>query len=272
MGPAIERIMSENVETMAVTEQVLAGFAAGQPLDAETQAQLGTLLDQIEANITEADERPLVREVRAHFDAALIGPGSERAHVASQLLRIGQVNREAMARVNDEAKRLGNAGAWSAVFVGFLGFGAGLLVLGRIVTRFIDPLEDLDSVLRAAREGDSKRRCQPNRGPIELRRMAQAVNVVLDARLHSSAAPDRASADPRHSDSALNALLERLGKPAAVVGAGRIQRANGQLLELLSGDGGSELRQHLLSGTLPAEWESIDLESQGQLVLLPAIR
>lgn len=270
MGPAIERIMAENVETMAATEELLAGFATGEALDGETQARLRSQLDRIEANITEDAERPLVADVRAHFDTALLGPGSARTHVALQLLRIGQVNREAMARVNDEAKRLGNAGAWSAVSVGFLGFGAGLLALGRIVTRFIKPLEDLDGVLRAAREGDTKRRCVAHQGPVELRRMAQAVNVVLDTRLHEGATPDPSDGVPELFDSAVQALLERVNKPAAVIGGGRLQRANQQLLELLSQQGGQELRQRLLGDARPEEWEWVDLESSGRLVLLPA--
>src|SRR5690606_10583043 len=135
--------------------------------------------------------------------------------------------------------------------------------LARIGTRFIKPLEDLDAVLRAAREGDTMRRCVAHHGPVELRRMAQAVNVVLDARLHEAATPAPDGGESQLFDSALRALLERVNRPAGVVGGGRLQRANRQLLDLLSQQDGRELRQRLLGDARPEDWELIDLESNG---------
>jgi nitrogen fixation/metabolism regulation signal transduction histidine kinase len=94
-----------------------------------------------------------------------------------------QINRDAMRNVDEEARRLGGAGAWAAVFVGFLSFLLSVFVLVRFQNRFIRPLVDLHEVLEGAREGDRLRRCRLHDAPREVIQVTQAVNRLLDERL-----------------------------------------------------------------------------------------
>ncbi len=272
MGPAIERIMEENVETMSAAEEILAELATPEPMRGDVRRRLEELLDHIEENISEDAERPLVADLRGQFTAALEGAGGERIQVARLLMRLGRVNRDAMFRVDEEARHLGNAGAWSAVFVGFLGFAIGLLALTRIATRFIEPLEDLDAVLSAAREGDSNRRCRTHFGPVELRRMAHSINALLDQRAIEARTAVDASSGHSLADAAVGVLLQRTGAPTCIVRrGGRIDRANEPMLALLGSDRGAAVRRSLHdTDTAPADWEVVDLPSvAAKLFVLP---
>jgi nitrate/nitrite-specific signal transduction histidine kinase len=103
------------------------------------------------------------------------------------LERLVEVNRNAMAAVDERAKRLGSAGAWSAVFIGALTFLLSLIVLARLERRFVQPLLELHEVLNATRQGHLLRRCRSNvDAPREVLNLTQTINRLLDERLAES--------------------------------------------------------------------------------------
>jgi methyl-accepting chemotaxis protein len=185
MGPAIELILQENVYSIVAAEEILAELAetGSTPLTPEARARVGQALDNAKRNVTEEDERPTLTALERALAPAMGGePEGRRQAVASarQLLRI---NREAMRQVDQEARRLGGAGAWAAVFVGFLSFLLSVFVVVRLQKRFTRPLVDLHQVLEGAREGDRLRRCRLADAPREVIQVMQAVNRLLDERL-----------------------------------------------------------------------------------------
>jgi methyl-accepting chemotaxis protein len=109
-------------------------------------------------------------------------PDGRRQAVAS-VRQLIQINRDAMRKVDEEARRLGGAGAWAAVFVGFVSFLLSVFVVVRLQKRFVRPLVDLHQVLEGAREGDRLRRCRLADAPLEVIQVTQAVNRLLDERL-----------------------------------------------------------------------------------------
>ena len=184
MGPAIERILQENVWSIMAAEEMLAEFAeAGAPLTPEARARVGQALDNAKRNVTEEEERPVLAAVERALPSAMDGePGARRQAIAS-LRQLIQINREAMRKVDEEARRLGSAGAWAGAFVGFLSFLLSVFVVVRLQKRFVRPLVDLYEVLEGAREGERLRRCRLEDAPLEVIQVTRAVNRLLDERL-----------------------------------------------------------------------------------------
>ena len=185
MGPAIERILQENVYSTIAAEEMLAELAeaGGETLTPEARARVGQALDNAKRNVTEEEERPVLAALERALPSAMeVEPDGRRQAVAS-VRQLIQINRDAMRKVDEEARRLGGAGAWAAVFVGFVSFLLSVFVVVRLQKRVVRPLVDLHQVLEGAREGDRLRRCRLADAPREVIQVTQAVNRLLDERL-----------------------------------------------------------------------------------------
>lgn len=184
MGPAIGRILEENVYSLKASEEMLAILAslAGKPAEPETRQDYLSALKRMRDNVTEADEAPVIERISARSQGTLEGDGPSLQESIRDLRLLGEINRQAMRRVDQEAQRLGAAGAWVAVFIAVLAFLLSALVVRRIHSRILEPFTDLYQVLEAARSGDPYRRCQSAEAPLEVKRIQQAVNALLDER------------------------------------------------------------------------------------------
>jgi hypothetical protein len=244
MAPAIDRIIGENLYSLEATEEMLAVAASAGTVE-ERWPRFDAALVRAESNVTEASERPHLAVLRRKGRAALSGDLEARAAVVAALSDLSDVNRGAVVRRDEEARRLGYAGAWAAVFLGAVSFAWGLLAVSRARRRVIEPLHEVGSVLDAARAGDRYRRCRKLPAPIELDRILDGVDDLLDARTLRQFAEEpslRALVDRP----VLTFLLEQRPGPAWVVTAdGAIDAANRAGLERLAGDDGAELRQQL---------------------------
>ncbi len=195
MGPAIEQILEENVDSLVAAEEILAELAAsgGNNASPQARARIAEALRRAEENVTEAGEITVLETVRANLDAALSGVRPSTVVVVRALEALMKINREAMHTVDEEAKRLGRAGAWAATFIGIVSFPLSLVAIARLRTRVIDPLAELHDVLEAVHEGDPYRRCRPCDAPQELQQVRNVVNTLLDERLTDRSGADAAS-------------------------------------------------------------------------------
>jgi len=271
MGPAIARILDENVTSIMAAEEVLAAVAtsAGDPVSATDRQSVAEALDRAQRNVTEEEERPVLLRLTGELDAALEGNRDVRPAVVEDLRELIRINRAAMSRVDAEARRLGTAGAWAVALLGFLSFLLSLLGVSLLNRRILRPLEDLHAVLEAMRRGDLLRRCHPGEAPIEVRQVARGVNRLLDERLLASEPGDREALDRE----ALKELMERAPGGAAVVDAhGTIVQANRRMLERLSATGGETVRAAMTAGgEAPPGLEIVKLgDEAGRLCLLSA--
>lgn len=185
MGPAIERILQENVYSIVAAEEILAELAqaGSEPLSPEARARVREALNNAKRNVTEEEERPVLAAIERALPSAMEGEPEGRRLAVGAVRQLIQINRDAMRNVDQEARRLGGAGAWAAVFVGFLSFLLSVFVIVRLQKRFVRPLVDLHQVLEGAREGDRLRRCRLADAPREVIQVTQAVNRLLDERL-----------------------------------------------------------------------------------------
>ncbi|ACY16538.1 hypothetical protein [Haliangium ochraceum] len=247
MSPAIERILEENVVSIEAAEEMLALLAQGRgmPLGESERARFAEALIRAENNLTEDDEIPVLTEMRQSWPGAVEGEAVASDRLVSALRQLVSINRNAMLRIDERAKRMGVAGAWAGVFMGLLGFVASLGLIRRLRDQIMSPLAELYTTLEAARRGDSFRRCSSVHAPGELRSIFQSVNLMLD-REHVAAqrSPDD---DGREAVRVtLEHLLDLAEAPAYVVDAcGEIVAANRDGLELLEGEGEGGLREAL---------------------------
>ncbi len=185
MGPVIERILQENVYSIVAAEEMLAAFAevSDGPLSSDARTRARQALDNAKQNVTEEQEVPTLAAIERNLPAAMGGDSAAQTQLVVSIGELIRINREAMRDVDEEARRLGNAGAWAAVFVGFLSFVLSVILVVRLQKRFVRPLIDLHEVLEAAKQGERLRRCRPSDAPHEVIQVTQAVNRLLDERL-----------------------------------------------------------------------------------------
>jgi hypothetical protein len=198
MGPAIEQIIEENLYSIEAGEQLLAELAraGGGPVSSAGRNKMRETLRRATRNVTEAAERPILESLARALPGAMAGEARARDAVISDVERFIGVNREAMTRVDRDARRLGTSGAWAVVLLGFLSFSMSLWVLSRLRRRVLAPLMELMDVLERFRQGTTLRRCRAPDAPYEFARIAESLNQLLDEKLSQQAGRRRrASAD-----------------------------------------------------------------------------
>lgn len=185
MGPAIAHIFDENVYSIVAAEEILAELAeaGGTAMETDQSARVRRLLVEAQNNVTREDERAAIAVLERSLPSAMEGDPDARRQVVISARQLVRTNREAMHRADEEARRLGSAGAWAAVLVGFLSFLSSVFVVVRLQRRFLRPLAELDEVLEKARQGDRLRRCRLADAPREIIQVMQSTNRLLDERL-----------------------------------------------------------------------------------------
>lgn len=245
MSPAIERILQENVYSIAAAEEMLAmvARAGAQPMPAGEQPRFAEALQRAESNITEGEEQEVIARIRGSQAAALAGDMAARIVVVDALQELMRINRSAMRAVDREAQRLGTAGAWSIVFTAIAGFALSLAIIRRLRRRILTPLSDLYRTLEAARAGDPYRRCTAVDAPMEIRRIFHAVNRLLDQQQVDELSRQETERAQDIERTALLHLLEQEPAPAFVVDErGQLAAMNSRGLSRLSEDDGEALR------------------------------
>jgi PAS domain-containing protein len=267
MSPVIELILRENVVSLAAVEEMLASLALAQGSEAEPAGALvrrfDAALEQARANVTEPGEPPVLAAVADGREAALAGDPESLRQVAEALVDLGGINRAAMRRMDENAKRLGNAGAWAVVFLALCALGLSVAVVGRLRRRVVEPLERIHA---AVIDEHRERRCHVAGGSRELTRIGKEIDRLLD----DFERIDRSTRIPIGGPERplLLALLETRGQPVVIAdGAGRPIAANRAAQELLLGEDGPRLRGMLeepaAGGPGSSRWSSAALGYEG---------
>lgn len=252
MSPAIARILRENVYSNAAVEEMLALLAEPEREDTlEIRRQrFEQALQRARNNVTEPEETPVLERIAQYSSAAVAGDARATVTVVQALQHLAAINRQAMVMADQEAQRLGTAGAWVAVFIAAIAFVMSLIVIRRLERHVINPLVELYDVLDTVRTGNPHRRCRMVAAPEEIRRVLSSVNALLDGR---NSPPSREM--HAHMASERGALLHFLEQhPHAMVlvdAHGDIVAANSRGLALLGSSEGERFKQ--LLGKLPAE-------------------
>lgn len=245
MGPALEVVMQENVVTLEAGEDILARLAEVTSPSADGRpAEVEGALRTMRAHITEPDEPPVIDRIERDIDDALGGDPDARRRVVRSLDQLAEINRAAMSRADQSARRMGLAGAWASVLLGLASFWASVATSRRLRNRLDAPLAELDQVLQSARRGERLRRASVEAGPAETRRIADNLNWLLDRQEQGLA--DLPNDSERYRALSLR-LIDELPDPVVVVTAdGELLSASRAALARLDPGGGGlpkELRQ-----------------------------
>lgn len=233
MSPAVDQILVDNEQSLEAVERMAVALAEAGDAEAgdAARARFAAALRDAEGNVTETGERPELTTLRAHHAAAFAGEPVARERVLRALERLGAINREAMERANEEAQRLGLAGAWVVALLGVLGLAGSVVAVVRTRRRLVAPLRVLADVVTDHARGASHRRCPRTEGG-ELGEVLGNVNDLLD-RLERS----KVKASPREElrVEALTHLLDARPSPTWLVDAeGGVVAANQAAFDALA--------------------------------------
>jgi HAMP domain-containing protein len=167
-----------------------------------------------------------------------------------------------MERANEEAQRLGLAGAWVVALFGILGLIGSVLAVVRTRRRLVGPLRVLADVVTDHARGASHRRCPRTEGG-ELGEVLGHVNELLDRIERTKpAGPD---VDARAE--ALHHFLDARPKPTFVVDAdGTVKAASASGFDAIAED--SELRARLATAAREGTLEGATVTKLGDAALV----
>ncbi|MCA9614455.1 MAG: hypothetical protein H6721_04600 [Sandaracinus sp.] len=259
MTPAVDRILVDNERSLEAVETMALALTAD---DLDARARFESSLAVAENNVTEHDERPELRVLRENYPRALTGDLAARAAVRDALARLGAVNRVAMERANEEAQRLGLAGAWVVALFGILGLIGSVLAVVRTRRRLVGPLRVLADVVTDHARGSSHRRCPRTEGG-ELGEVLGHVNELLDR--IERAKPTGPDVDARIE--ALHHFLDTRPSPTFVVEAdGTVKAASASGFDAIAED--AELRARLAAAAREGTLEGATVTKLGDAALV----
>jgi hypothetical protein len=184
MAPAMAGIIERNDRSLYACEEMLAALAlAGDdPASGEEQylARFQAALKRAEENVTEKGESAALKTIAAGSLAAFAGDLAARRQTVAAIVRLGDINREAMTRADKHFRQFAEAGIWGVVFMAIAVFIVGLLFIRSLLGRVVRPVEELHAVIAAYRQGDTLRRCSGVDMPQEVRAVFQGINEILD--------------------------------------------------------------------------------------------
>lgn len=181
MSPAVEEILAENVYSNEAAEEMVSSLGlALAGVDGDHHAAFNEAVRRARENITETEEVPVIDRIDAAGQSFFAGDRTALRAAVDGAQQLIAINRAAMQRANEEAQRLGTAGAWAAVALSLVGFFVSVIVVRRTIQGIVEPIEELEAALDAFRAGDPYRRCQGKAASEEMRHVLRAVNVLLD--------------------------------------------------------------------------------------------
>jgi hypothetical protein len=260
MAPAIERIIGDNLYSLEAAEQMLAAIGE-QTNDPAAAERFAAALAGAERNVTEVREREPLAALRREGPAALAGDPAARRRVIEALRALGVINRAAAIRSDEEAQRLGYAGAWAVVFLGGLSLAWAVSVLRRARRRVMAPIQEIGAVLDAAHTGDAYRRCRRIPGPAEIEKIMAGVDDLLDARALRGFAEQPALRALADRQILLHLLEQRPGPTWVMTASGAIDAANRAGLDVLGGQGGAVLRARLAAAAAGGTTAGIEVRA-----------
>lgn len=182
MTPAIAKIISENDQSLAACEEMLAILACVnnnkvQELDKEN---FYDAIQKSENNITEKEEVAILVKIRSCASSALKGNPESIIEEIKNIKILASINRMAMESADKKARKLGVAGAWGAVFLASISFISGLFFICTLNKHIFLPLEELYIVLKSQKRGDAFRRCSKSNISTFFRFIYNEINSLID--------------------------------------------------------------------------------------------
>ncbi|MFH2123355.1 MAG: hypothetical protein ABIJ50_07745 [Pseudomonadota bacterium] len=184
MAPAMAGIIERNDRSLYACEEMLAALVlVGDDMSSDEEQHLRRFevaLKRAQENVTEKGEAAVLQLIAANASGAFAGNLSARRQMVSAIVRLGDINREAMNQADKRVRQFGEAGIWGVVFMAIAVFGVGLLFIRSLLRRVVTPMVELHAVITAYRKGEIRRRCSGVDMSPEVRVVFYGINDILD--------------------------------------------------------------------------------------------
>jgi hypothetical protein len=183
MAPAIEVIIAQNEVSLEASEEMLAAMLMIGISDSSADKNFEffrTALNRAKNNVTEKEEPAVIDAIIQHYKDAFDGNELALKHTVSAIVKLGDINREAMRRADSRAQQLGYAGAWGVVFMATITFMIGMIFLRSMRKNLTEPMQEIDTVVSAFRRGDKMRRCSMGYPSKSVKQIFNNINELLD--------------------------------------------------------------------------------------------
>lgn len=184
MAPAIAGIIERNERSLHACEEMLASlaFVVGNESapDDEQRTRFKAALKRAEQNVTEEGESTALKVIAAGSPAVFAGDQEARKQTVTAIVRLADINREAMNLAVQGARQFREGGVWAVVFMAICAFSVGLLFIRSFLRQVVKPMEEIHAVISAYRQGDTMRRCSGADISQDVRAVFHGINVILD--------------------------------------------------------------------------------------------
>ncbi len=183
MSPAIKEIIEQNEHSLEACEDMLASLVMITDDISANQLYIATFqnaLNRASNNITEDEEPAAIKLIQSKFRSAFDGDINSKERTVFGITLLGKINREAMVKADMRARQLGQAGAWGVVFMAASLFFAGMVFKRNLLLHLVNPVEEIDAVIKAYRNGETMRRCSGANLPSDFVSIFNGINEILD--------------------------------------------------------------------------------------------
>lgn len=186
LTPPLNQIYTRNVRSLDDCDAMLAALAHPVP----DRMSFDRHFHQAAQNVTEQGERQAIAQLesakQALDSATAENLPQARLAVVTAVLKLAEINRNAIAQEATHATQLRQAGAWTIVLLTLSFFATVLLLVRRLRQHLLTPLDDITQTLEANQRGDRFRRCRTQSNDQDMKLISSRINALLDQTTRNS--------------------------------------------------------------------------------------
>ncbi|MGM9992957.1 MAG: hypothetical protein ACI376_09000 [Candidatus Bruticola sp.] len=184
MLPSIEAVIQDNETSIHVSMTMMAMLTQhqhGLVSKHIAMPKFERYLKEAEDLVSEKGETEYLKVIREHYRNAFEGKKLEFNVVTDAIVRLENVNREAMHNSIVKAQHMGRTGAWGIVFMAIMNFIAGLIFMHNLNLKFIEPMEEIEQTISDFKKGNKMRRCLVSSQSMGMEKIMRNLNDLLDS-------------------------------------------------------------------------------------------
>lgn len=173
--PSIEQINRHNTQSLYIAEKMLSSIAIEK-----NENEFKNALKLAKNNITEKGEKEALDKIEQNYKKAFEGDNFKEEQTVKGIIELSKINRIAMKNAALEAERLSSAGFWVIIFMIFIIWGLGIVIVNNIKKNIIDPMLEIKDVFECYEKGNRLRRCSKAISSKEFQNVCENINNLLD--------------------------------------------------------------------------------------------
>ena len=175
LAPSIEQINRHNTQSLYIAEKMLSSVAIEK-----NENEFKNALKLAKNNITEKGEKEALDKIEQNYKKAFEGDNFKEEQTVKGIIELSKINRIAMKNAALEAERLSSAGFWVIIFMIFIIWGLGIVIVNNIKKNIIDPMLEIKDVFECYEKGNRLRRCSKAISSKEFQNVCENINNLLD--------------------------------------------------------------------------------------------